>query len=225
MYNVKNYTEPGGEKTVIGGTLEIKDGAEVVGLSAGGGGGDLPHGLFGPIGYVSKLSSDATLATVITAVNDILKALNRHVILQGSSLSPFTFVEHPTITHEILKANTEACEVTLGTISGVLVVKGDLDRLTAFESNVYPYAKWGAHKYIAVQYQYGKEITYSMDPQVCGEQYFGSAFKEIYGMEDEKMFNALLPLDLLKEGYNRGALSYALEDYRGEIVDVIFEKA
>lgn len=26
-YNVKNYTEQGGDKTVIGGTLEIKEGA------------------------------------------------------------------------------------------------------------------------------------------------------------------------------------------------------
>ena len=33
-YNVKNYTEQGGEKTVIGGTLEIKEGASVTGLSA-----------------------------------------------------------------------------------------------------------------------------------------------------------------------------------------------
>lgn len=32
-YNSKNYTEQGGEKTVIGGTLEIRDGATVVGLS------------------------------------------------------------------------------------------------------------------------------------------------------------------------------------------------
>ena len=32
-YNTKNYTEQGGEKTVIGGTLEIKDEATVVGLS------------------------------------------------------------------------------------------------------------------------------------------------------------------------------------------------
>ena len=32
MNNVKNYTEQGGEKTVIGGTLEIKDGASVTGL-------------------------------------------------------------------------------------------------------------------------------------------------------------------------------------------------
>ncbi len=29
-YNVKNYTEQGGEKTVIGGTLEFKDGAGIV---------------------------------------------------------------------------------------------------------------------------------------------------------------------------------------------------
>lgn len=32
-YNVKNYTEQGGEKTVIGGTLEILEGASVTGLS------------------------------------------------------------------------------------------------------------------------------------------------------------------------------------------------
>ena len=33
-YNAKNYTEQGGEKTVIGGTLEIKEGATVTGLPA-----------------------------------------------------------------------------------------------------------------------------------------------------------------------------------------------
>ena len=33
-YNCKNYTEQGGEKTVIGGTLEIKEGASVTGLPA-----------------------------------------------------------------------------------------------------------------------------------------------------------------------------------------------
>jgi hypothetical protein len=34
-YNVKNYTEQGGAKTVIGGTLEIKSGATVTGLPQG----------------------------------------------------------------------------------------------------------------------------------------------------------------------------------------------
>ena len=32
-YNTKNYTEQGGDKTVIGGTLEIKDGATVTGIT------------------------------------------------------------------------------------------------------------------------------------------------------------------------------------------------
>lgn len=31
-YNAKNYTEQGGEKTVIGGTLEILEGSSVTGL-------------------------------------------------------------------------------------------------------------------------------------------------------------------------------------------------
>ena len=33
-YNVKNYMEQGGDKWVIGGTLEIKEGASVTGLPA-----------------------------------------------------------------------------------------------------------------------------------------------------------------------------------------------
>lgn len=33
-YNSKNYTEQGGEKTVIGGTLEIAEGASVTGLTS-----------------------------------------------------------------------------------------------------------------------------------------------------------------------------------------------
>ena len=33
-YNGKNYAEQGGDKWVIGGTLEIKDGASVTGLPA-----------------------------------------------------------------------------------------------------------------------------------------------------------------------------------------------
>ena len=37
-YNVKNYTEQGGEKTVIGGTLEVKDGATVTGITVAEGG-------------------------------------------------------------------------------------------------------------------------------------------------------------------------------------------
>ncbi len=34
MHNCKNYNTDGGDKTVIGGTLEIKEGAKVVGYQA-----------------------------------------------------------------------------------------------------------------------------------------------------------------------------------------------
>ena len=33
-FNCKNYTEQGGEKTVIGGTLEIAEGGKVLGLES-----------------------------------------------------------------------------------------------------------------------------------------------------------------------------------------------
>lgn len=33
-YNTKNYTEQGGDKTVIGGTLEIATGGSITGLAA-----------------------------------------------------------------------------------------------------------------------------------------------------------------------------------------------
>lgn len=36
-YNTKNYTEQGGEKTVIGGTLSFEDGAKVENFPGGGG--------------------------------------------------------------------------------------------------------------------------------------------------------------------------------------------
>ncbi len=59
-YNTKNYTEQGGEKTVIGGTLEIKDEATVVGLSL--------------IENQSK-STATTIEDLVTDFNDLLSKL------------------------------------------------------------------------------------------------------------------------------------------------------
>jgi hypothetical protein len=59
-YNTKNYTEQGGEKTVIGGTLEIKDEATVVGLSL--------------IENQSK-STSTTIEDLVTDFNDLLSKL------------------------------------------------------------------------------------------------------------------------------------------------------
>jgi hypothetical protein len=59
-YNTKNYTEQGGEKTVIGGTLEIKDGAVVTGL---------------PVLDNQAASTAATIEDLVTDFNALLTKL------------------------------------------------------------------------------------------------------------------------------------------------------
>ena len=56
-YNTKNYTEPGGEKTVIGGELEVKEGARVTGLPS------------------SAANQAASTATTVAALKDDFNAL------------------------------------------------------------------------------------------------------------------------------------------------------
>lgn len=60
MSNVKNYTEQGGEKTVIGGALEIKEDANVTGL---------------PIAANQADSTAADVAGLVTDFNALLAKL------------------------------------------------------------------------------------------------------------------------------------------------------
>ena len=59
-YNTKNYTEQGGEKTVIGGTLEIQDRAVVTGL---------------PVLANQPASTAATVEDLVTDFNALLTKL------------------------------------------------------------------------------------------------------------------------------------------------------
>ena len=59
-YNTKNFTEQGGEKTVIGGTLEIKEGAVVTGL---------------PVLDNQAASTAATVEDLVTDFNTLLTKL------------------------------------------------------------------------------------------------------------------------------------------------------
>ena len=61
MSNVKNYTEQGGERTVIGGTLEIVVGGQVVGL-------------FTPAAF-KAYSTATTIAGLVTDFNSLLAKL------------------------------------------------------------------------------------------------------------------------------------------------------
>lgn len=71
-YNPKNYTEQGGEKTVIGGTLEIKEGATVTGLPSY----TLPEATESAIGGVKMAANQAdSTATTIALLKDDVNGL------------------------------------------------------------------------------------------------------------------------------------------------------
>ena len=69
-YNAKNYTEQGGEKTVIGGELVIEEGAKVTGL---------------PVLENQSASTAETVEALVTDFNALLSKLNTAGIMNGDT--------------------------------------------------------------------------------------------------------------------------------------------
>lgn len=67
-YNAKNYTEQGGDKTVIGGTLEIKEGAILSGI---------------PIASNQADSTAVDIATLVSDFNSLLTKLKGAGLMVG----------------------------------------------------------------------------------------------------------------------------------------------
>ncbi len=71
MSNIKNYTEQGGEKTVIGGTLEIVAGGQVVGL-------------FTPAAFQAD-STATTIAGMVADFNSLLAKLKAAGLMEPTN--------------------------------------------------------------------------------------------------------------------------------------------
>ena len=71
MSSVKNYTEQGGDKTVIGGTLEIVAGGQVVGL-------------FTPAAFQAD-STATTIAGLVTDFNLLLAKLKAAGLMEPTN--------------------------------------------------------------------------------------------------------------------------------------------
>ncbi|HGT0998668.1 TPA: Head fiber protein [Enterococcus faecium] len=69
-YNTKNYTEQGGEKTVIGGVLEIKEGASITGL---------------PVLENQAASSADSIETLVIDFNNLLTKLKAAGIMTADA--------------------------------------------------------------------------------------------------------------------------------------------
>lgn len=73
MSNIKNYTAQGGERTVIGGTLEIAEGGQVIGLPS-----DLTPAAF------QADSIATTIAGLVVDFNSLLTKLKAAGIMADS---------------------------------------------------------------------------------------------------------------------------------------------
>lgn len=129
-YNTKNYTEQGGEKTVIGGTLEIKEGASVTGLP-------------------SATNQAASTATNVAGLKDDFNALL--LKLKDSGLmKPDTWnvsvSNVPTSLSEDMTANQSKVE-SISIEDNVITVTAPVDELTSYASSN---PAQGTHKWVAI---------------------------------------------------------------------------
>lgn len=158
-YNAKNYTEQGGEKTVIGGTLEFSEGAVLKG-------GIVPN---------QADSSASTVADLKTAHNALLAKLKDAGLMKPDTWPAVSIAKQAAAAGEINKATYEAnmAEVDAVTIAdGKITVTVDVDALTAYEGAT----GYGNHKWI------GFLVTTGFD-SIVGMTLNGSALTETDAQE------------------------------------------
>jgi hypothetical protein len=146
-YNTKNYTEQGGEKTIIGGTLEIKEGASVTGLP-------------------SAINQATSTATTIAGVKDDLNALLLKLKDAGLMLPDawnVSVANIPTSLGEDMSANQSKVEsVTIE--DNIITIVAPVDELLAYESSN---PAQGTHKWVGIL------ITTGL-PNITAVKYNGS---------------------------------------------------
>lgn len=129
-YNTKNYTEQGGEKTVIGGVLEVKEGASVTGL---------------PSATNQASSTATTVAGIKDDFNNLLKKL-KDVLIMTPDAWNVSVGKIPTPSGEDLISNQG--KVTAITIEdNIITVAVPVPELIPFPSSD---PTQGTHKWVGM---------------------------------------------------------------------------
>ena len=135
MANVKNYTEQGGEKTVIGGTLEIREGASVTGL---------------PLLTNQASSTASTVSTLKDDLNALLTGLKDtgYMASDAWNLSVVKIAQIPASDPNADKMAVNQDAVSGVSISdGIITITADMDSLQEFPSSV---VAQGTHLWIGI---------------------------------------------------------------------------
>lgn len=146
-YNTKNYTEQGGEKTVIGGTLEIEERASVTGLP-------------------SASNQAASTATNVAGVKDDLNSLLQKLKDAGLMVPDawnVSVANIPTSLGEDMSANQSKVE-SVAIDDNIITVTVPVHELLAYESSN---PAQGLHKWVGIL------ITTGL-PNITAVKYNGS---------------------------------------------------
>ena len=128
-YNTKNYTEQGGEKTVIGGELEVKEGAKVTGI---------------PSSAPNQPASEATtVATLRDDFNALLVKLKEAGVVAPDAWV-FSTRLAPNLSGVGGRNNAKATATIDGTIITITVNVADLEEYDSGASGQ------GVHKWIGL---------------------------------------------------------------------------
>lgn len=129
-YNAKNYTEQGGEKTIIGGTLEVKEGASVTGL---------------PSAVNQAASTATTVAGIKDDFNSLLLKLKDAGIISPDTWN-FSVANVTTALSEDMTTNQSKVE-SITIEDHVITVIVPVNGLIAYESSN---PAQGVHKWVAI---------------------------------------------------------------------------
>ncbi len=137
MHVTKNYNTDGGDRTVIGGVLEFKQGALVE---------NFPGGTSGVGGSAeNQAASTATaVAGLKNDLNALLTKLKNAGIMEPDSWNISVRLA-PSLTDAVAAANNDKASVSFA--DGVITVEADVDELEESESSV---SGQGTHKWIGL---------------------------------------------------------------------------
>lgn len=130
-YNTKNYTEQGGERTVIGGVLEIKEGASVTGL---------------PTSENQAASTASTVAGIKDDFNTLLLKLKGAGLMAPDTFSGISVKLCNTASGSTLETNHSAVAAVTYE-DGVFTLTADTEAMVSFES---ANPQQGSHKWVGI---------------------------------------------------------------------------
>jgi len=203
-YNAKNYTEQGGEKTIIGGRLEIKEGASVTGLP-------------------SAINQTASTATTVAGVKDDFNALLLKLKNTGLMVPDawnVSVANIPTSLGEDMSANQSKVEfVTIE--DNIITVTAPVDELLAYPSSN---PAQGTHKWVgmlittglpditAVKYN-GSQLTAADATEAAAVG--GSAGDIVMWLKCDEIINTAKVFTLWASGYPKATFTVVITEPEG----------